>query len=98
MSIVDRGSLIVNVCSGRHGGRPLRHWEIYSLNMSRSRSFEVPAVTNGDIIRVFLTHIRRYPWQMSIVLLTIITAESLGTSVQWFCRKFIGPRLASRVI
>jgi ATP-binding cassette subfamily B protein len=57
--------------------------------MSRSRSFEVPKVTNGDIIRVFLTHMRRYPWQTSLVFLVIVVAESCGTWAQWFYRQFI---------
>jgi ATP-binding cassette subfamily B protein len=57
--------------------------------MSRSRSFEVPKVTNGDIIRVFLAHMRRYPWQTLLVFLVIVVAESCGTWAQWFYRQFI---------
>ncbi len=57
--------------------------------MSRSRAFEVPKVTNGDIIRVFFQHVRRYRWQTLGSLVAIIIAESCGTWSQWYYKKFV---------
>ncbi|MBP6944801.1 ABC transporter ATP-binding protein [Patescibacteria group bacterium] len=57
--------------------------------MSRSRSFGMPKVTNGDIIRVFFQHVRRYWWQTLGSLVAIIVAESCGTWSQWYYKKFV---------
>lgn len=57
--------------------------------MSRSRSFEMPTVTNRDTIAVMFAHMRQYPWRTVTALVAIFFAESINVGSQWFYKRFI---------
>jgi ATP-binding cassette subfamily B protein len=74
--------------------------------MSRSRSLEMPVVTNRQTLAVMFAHMRRYVWRTVLALVAIVFAESLSVSSQWFYKQFIdaissssrNPALAYRTV
>lgn len=49
----------------------------------------MPSVTNGDILRIFFAHMRRYTWRTLLALVAVVVAESSSVWAQWMYKQFI---------